>query len=331
VKILKARYLSLLLLFTVLASSAVGTVVSGTFMVLSAETTMVYVDPPYNSVPVGHYFTINVSIAEVTNLYSWRIKLYIKTNVLETNGSMIKEGPFLKQDGAPTQLTTSFELTWNIGCHITTPSPGVNGSGTLVSITFKVLKEGESNLALTETYLWNPEINPIPHTVNAFQVDGLKIKGGYFNSEKVDVINEVQVNGQNFTVITTTNSTVSPVPFNIDIGQKKLSFNVIGPDGMTGYCNVSIPKSFMNCTSLDDWTVTVGGSPPASSVLTENSTHTFVYFTYATSTHKVEISSTYIVPEFPTTVFLLILVLATIAAALLRKKFWLARHGFSQN
>jgi hypothetical protein len=318
------------LLLTIIASSAVGTVVSGRFMVLSAETTMVYLDPPYNSVPVGHYFTINVSVADVTNLYSWGIKLYVKTNVLETNGSMITEGPFLKKSGAPTMFNTNFDLTWNIGCLITTPSPGVNGSGTLVSITFKVLKEGESYLALTETNLRNPEINPIPHTVNEVQVDGQKIKGGYFNSERVDVINEVQVDGQNFTVITTTNSSVSPVPFDIDIGQKKISFNVIGPDGMAGYCNVSIPKPFMNCTLLGEWGITVGGSPPASSVLTENSTHTFVYFTYATSTHKVEISSTHMAPEFPTTVFLLILILATIAAALL-KKSRLARHIFSQN
>jgi predicted secreted protein with PEFG-CTERM motif len=318
------------LLFTIFASSAVGTVVSGTFMVLSAETTMVYVDPPYNSAPVNQTFTINVSVAEVTNLYSWGIKLYIKKIVLETNLSMIEEGPFLKRNGDLTQLNAGYDgLYWNIGCSITTPSQGVNGSGTLVSITFKVLTEGESNIALIETNLRNPDIILIPHTVNEVQVDGQKTKGGYFNSEKVEVINEVQVNGQNFTVITTTNSSVSPVPFNIDIGQKKISFNVIGPDGMTGYCNVSIPKPFMNCSSLGDWTVTVGGSPPASSALTENSTHTFVYFTYATSTHKVEISSTYIAPEFPTSVFLLILALATIAAALLRKKFRLARHDLS--
>jgi hypothetical protein len=283
---------------------------------------MVYVDPPYNSVPVNQTFAINVSVAEVTNLYSWGIKLYIKKAVLETNIGMIEEGPFLTQNGDLTQLNAAYDgIYWNIGCSITTPSQGVNGSGTLVSITFKVLIKGESNIALIETDLLNPAINPISHTS----------KGGYFNSEKVEVINEVQVNGQNFTVITTTNSTVSPVPFNIDIGQRRISFNVIGPDGMTAYCNVSIPKPFMNCTLLGDWTVTVGGGPPASLVLTDNSTHTFVYFTYATSTHKVEISSTYIAPEFHTTVFLLILVLATLATALLRKKLWLPRHNFSRN
>lgn len=318
---LKAKCLSILLLFTIFASSVVGIVVSGKFMVLSAETTLVYVDPPYNSAPVNQTFTINVSIAEVTNLYSWGIKLYIKKSVLETNLSMIQEGPFLRQNGAPTMFNTNYDgITWNIGCLITTPSPGVNGSGILVSITFKVLTEGASNLALTETSLRNPEINPISHTS----------KGGYFNSERVDVINEVQVDGQNFTVITTTNSSVSPVPFNIDIGQKKISFNVIGPDGMTGYCNVSIPKPFMNCSSLGDWGVTVGGSPPASLALTENSTHTFVYFTYATSTHKVEISSTYIAPEFPATGFLLILALVTIAVALLRKRLWWVRDNLSR-
>ena len=301
-------YLSLVSLFIF------GAIASGMCMASASDAVIVYVDPPYNSAPAGQYFTINISVTEVTNLNSWQFKLYIKKAVLETNDTLIEEGPFLSQNGAyPTELTKNYDgLYWNVGCHISTPGVGVNGSGTLASITFKVLKEGESNIALTETKLWNPAINPIDHTH----------KGGYFNSEKVEVINEVEVGGQNFTIITTTNSSVSPVPFDINIAQKEISFNVIGPAGMTGYCNVSIPKSFMNCTSLDDWEVTVGGSPPAYfPTPTDNSTHTFVYFIYTTSTHKVRITSTHIVPEFPAFMILPLLIIATLAAFLLGKKF----------
>lgn len=302
-------YLSLVMLFIF------GIVASGITIASADESPIVYVDPPYNCVPASpapQYFTVNISIAEVTNLYSWQIKLYIKKSVLETNDSLIEEGPFLSQNGAYlTELNKNYDgLYWTVGCHIVGPE-SVDGSGTLASITFKVLKEGESNIALIETKLFDPDVTPIPHTNER----------GYFNSEKVKVINVIEVGGQNFTIIMITNSSVSPVPFNLDIGMKEISFNVIGLDGMIGYCNVTIPKNFMNCTNLADWNVTVDGvSPPYFPTPTDNATHTFVYFTYATSTKKVEITSIYIVPEFSAIVFLPLFIIATIAATIIRKK-----------
>jgi len=298
-----------------------GVVASGVSMAASDETTIVYVNPPYNSVPavpVNQTFTVNISVAAVTDLNAWQFKLYIKKSVLYTDSSLIKEGPFLSQDGAYlTEITENYDgMYWNVGCHIV-GADSTNGSGILASVTFKALKEGESNIALIETKLWNPDINPIPHTN----------KGGYFNSDKVEVINEVEVDGHNFTIITTTNSSVSPVPFNLDIGQKEIRFDVIGLAGLTGYCNISIPKSFMR----DDWEVTVGGSPPASLTITENLTHTFLYFTYATSAQEVRITSTYIVPEYSASIFLSLLIIATLAATLITKKFWLTRQKLSRN
>lgn len=302
-----------------------GVIASGISVASTEETPIVYVDPPYNSTPAGQYFTINIYVANVTNLNSWRITLYIKKAVLETNSSMIEEGTFLSQNGVyPTVLTSNQDaakLYWFIGSHIE-GDWAVNGSGTLASITLKVIKEGESHIALTETYLWEPDSIPIDHAS----------KGGYFDSEEVEVINEIEVDGQNFTIITATNSSVSPVPFNINIEQREISFNVIGLEGMTGYCNVSIPKSFMNCSDPGDWAVWVDDvSPPYFPPPTDNTTHTFVYFTYATSTHTVRIKSTNMVPEFPAIVFLPLFIIAAITATIIAKKAWSIGNNYPRN
>jgi len=292
---MEAKRLFYVALFTLFI---VGAVFSGVCTSSPDPATIVYVDPPYISTPPGQYFTINISIAEVINLNSWSFKLfYPNKTVLYTNTSMITEGPFLSQDGIyPTDLTKSYDgFSLNVGCHIVgPPSVGVSGSGTLASITFLVQKEGECVIDLQETTLRDPDVALIFHATRIIKAN----YEGYFNSEKVDVVNNVEVLGKNYTVVTTTNSSISPVPFNMHIAEKEISFNVIGPDDMTGYCNVSIPKSFMNCTALDDWDVTVNGNLPAYfPTPTENATHTFVYFTYTTSTHKVRITSTYMIPE----------------------------------
>ncbi|MDH5690688.1 MAG: hypothetical protein OEY81_04610, partial [Candidatus Bathyarchaeota archaeon] len=113
-KVKRLFHLSLVTLFVF------GVVASGICVASPDETTIVYVDPPYDSAPAGQYFTINVSVTEVTNLNSWFFKLYIKKVVLETNESMIEEGPFLSQNGVhPTALTMSYDgIYWNVGCHI---------------------------------------------------------------------------------------------------------------------------------------------------------------------------------------------------------------------
>jgi parallel beta-helix repeat protein len=187
----------------------------------------VYVDPPLNSAPMDTYFTIKIKIANVTNLISWGITLYVNKLVLETNLSMIEEGPFLKQDGAPTMFITNFDfIFWNIGCLITTPSPGVNGSGTLVSITFRVLTEGDSSIVLVETGLLNPALNSIPHTS----------KDGYFSNVRDIAVRDVvayprvSVGEPVFINVTVTNQGNETETFNVTVNYDNI---IIGSQTVT--------------------------------------------------------------------------------------------------
>jgi hypothetical protein len=72
------------------------------------------------------------------------------------------------------------------------------------------------------------------------------------------------------------------------LDQSQIEFNVSGDSGTVGCFNVTIPKSLMNCTELDDWTVWVNGTRLLSSDFstpTENATATFVYFTWLVCFH----------------------------------------------
>jgi hypothetical protein len=115
----------------------------------------------------------------------------------------------------------------------------------------------------------------------------------------------VQVDGRVFQIVTESNSTVS----NLVLDQSQLKFNISGDSGAVGYCNVTIPKSLMNCTTLDNWIVWVNSIQlfPPDLTTTENATHTFMYFTCTfASSLQVTIKGTYVVPEFSSPAILLL-------------------------
>ncbi len=115
------------------------------------------------------------------------------------------------------------------------------------------------------------------------------------------------------------NSTVSRFYFSAPL--KRIGFNVTGPDGTIGLCNVTIPLTLMWCDQPEDWQVTVGDSSPAYfPTSTDNGTHTFLYFTYNHSTHNVKITSTYVIPEFPVTIVLPLFIIVTLGAVTLSKR-----------
>jgi hypothetical protein len=132
--------------------------------------------------------------------------------------------------------------------------------------------------------------------------------------------NSVQVDGQFFHVVTETNSTVSDTV----LDQSQIEFNASGDPGAVGYFNVTIPKSLMNCTQLDDWVVWVNGTqllPPDFPTPTENATHTSIYFTCTfASTLQVTIKGTHVVPEFSSPIILLLSIAATLLAIIVCKR-----------
>jgi hypothetical protein len=131
----------------------------------------------------------------------------------------------------------------------------------------------------------------------------------------------VQVDGRVFHVVTESNSAVS----NLVLDHLQMKFNISGDSGAVGYCNVTIPKSLMNCTTLNDWIVWVNSEQlfPPDLTATENATHTFIYFTCTfASSLQVTIKGTYVVREFSSPAILL-LSTATILLAITVKR----KHG----
>ena len=121
--------------------------------------------------------------------------------------------------------------------------------------------------------------------------------------------------GKTYSIAIYSNSMVSDFKFNQP--QMQISFNVSGPSDTSGYCNVTIPKTLL---SDNPWTITIDGQPPTNIITSSNNTHSFLYFTYMHgSTKTVTIKGTNVIPEFPSTPILILLMLTTLIAITLWK------------
>ena len=163
----------------------VGVVLVNLSPTILAETTVLYVDPPsLGGLKVGDIFKINITVSSVVDLYAWQFSLYYRGDVL--NATKVEEGPFLKThpDTDQTLLVTPiFTDSYNSthGLIITSDTlvgvgGGVNGTGVLATITFKVKQPASSTLHLTGTKLVDSLIpfgRLIPHSTR----DGLVYSG----------------------------------------------------------------------------------------------------------------------------------------------------------
>jgi len=111
-----------------------------------------------------------------------------------------------------------------------------------------------------------------------------------------------------YNVYVFSNSTASDFSFNPET-TSSIQFNVDGENGTTAFCNVTIPKDLLN--TEDNWTVLVDGAS-VTPTIDEDTSNTYLYFTYNHSTKTVEIIGTTAIPEFPswTAMMLLLSVLA---------------------
>lgn len=92
-----------------------------------------------------------------------------------------------------------------------------------------------------------------------------------------------------------TNSTVTNVTFLNAVNT--LSFEVTGENG-TGFCNVTIPRNFINAT-LGQWRVKLDGAylTQENYTVSENAEYVFLYLNYAHSIHTIEIEGIWSVAE----------------------------------
>lgn len=98
--------------------------------------------------------------------------------------------------------------------------------------------------------------------------------------------------------------------------QKSVSFNISGDSSTTGFSNVTIPKILL----AGPWQVKIDNSS-VPFIEAENSTHSFLYFTYNHSTKTIEITGTHVIPEFPSAIILpLFMALSITAIAFTKRK-----------
>ncbi|MGD0979212.1 MAG: cohesin domain-containing protein [Candidatus Bathyarchaeia archaeon] len=138
----------------------------------SAESTRVFLDPPSQTVSaVGDSFAVNVSIADVSNLYGYQFKLYYDSTIMNGTGQPT-EGSFLSSGGGQTFFDTvsftdnynsPYGVVWITGT-LTGSVPGVSGGGVLAAIEFKSLIVAASTpLHLDEVVLLDSNVSQISY------------------------------------------------------------------------------------------------------------------------------------------------------------------------
>jgi len=131
--------------------------------------TYVYVSPKEQVIDsLNESFIVNVNICNVLDLYGYEFKLFYNSSVL--NGSQVIEGPFLNSTGKDTffwvvafndHYNSTHGIVWVDSC-LTGDVLGVNGNGTLITIKFKSLAIGSSQLSLNDVKLVDSRKNSIP-------------------------------------------------------------------------------------------------------------------------------------------------------------------------
>ncbi|MCK4474874.1 hypothetical protein KAU30_03435, partial [Candidatus Bathyarchaeota archaeon] len=160
--LVKRRVLTVLLLL-LLCESALGTIFPASRIGVSAspEETTVAVDPSVIWASPGQYFTINVTVANVTDLYAWEFWLEWSQGLLETESENVTEGPFLKQGGTTAFLKRKHTNHIGVVCLLLGSVPGVSGGGTLASIVFKMLDTRNATLNLYHVTLQGSSLQVI--------------------------------------------------------------------------------------------------------------------------------------------------------------------------
>jgi hypothetical protein len=134
----------------------------------SNGTVQVSIAPSAVTAAPNQLFNVNVAIANVTDLYAWQIKLYYQSTVL--NCTDVVEGPFLKSGGSTVWVIDndpSYNSTRGMilfGASLIGQIPGVNGNGTLATISFQTMALGNATLDIADSMLLDSNLQDISHS-----------------------------------------------------------------------------------------------------------------------------------------------------------------------
>lgn len=140
--------------------------------------TNVSVNPAQKTVLIGQTFTIDIYVSNVTNLFAYEFRLTYNAGVVNLTGppkaAIPQAGTFLVPSDGASYFVTPWTLnetssysppyqTAHCGYTLLAPELGRNGSGILVTFTFKALAAGSTLLDVNGDTLADPLANPIPH------------------------------------------------------------------------------------------------------------------------------------------------------------------------
>jgi hypothetical protein len=143
------------------------------YVILSSPTsTALVVEPQSVQGTTGQFFTVNVSISNVADLYGWQIELSWNSSLL--NATNVTEGPMLKSSGNSTFFSPAVNnAAGNLSALCTrllsfgSNATGVSGHGTLMTVQFEVIGSGACDLNLYGTQLLDSNTRAISHTVQS--------------------------------------------------------------------------------------------------------------------------------------------------------------------
>jgi len=127
-----------------------------------AGSATVAVSPPSITANVGQDFSIDINISSVSDLYGW--EFYLGWNSSLLSFVSVSEGTFL-QSGGNTFFSYYLNTTGEhvvVDCTLEGQIPGVNGDGTLATVTFNTTSIGECPLNLYNVDLRDSSDAEIP-------------------------------------------------------------------------------------------------------------------------------------------------------------------------
>ena len=141
-----SMFVVLLSLFLFVSTSSRAVYGSGTSGAI-LQVTPSYYDVQNASLP----FSLNITISNVTDLYGWQARVYFENSVINFVGAT--EGSFLSSAGVTTWVSPIIDNGYNathgtvlLACSLEYMVPGVNGAGTLATLTFQSVGGGNATI-----------------------------------------------------------------------------------------------------------------------------------------------------------------------------------------
>jgi len=269
--------------------------------------------------------TFNISVVNVTAMATWQLSVRWNNSLL-TYGliSIPSDNVFSPQSliiGPPT-----FDpLLPGVVVYGAAMPPGgnsFNGSGVIaqlqLNVTSTVTPPVSCAIELVDvppaapegTFILNSELVSMPFTpVNAAYA--------YTYAPGTQVTHSIS--GTSNLVVTQSNGTVAANSAGIDQVNKRISFNVTSNTGDNAFLYAILPKDVINVTAFSHWNVTINSVLQLSPQITENATHTFVYFASFPFASQVTlgVKGDWIIPELSS--MLIILIIASSATVAIAK------------